>query len=207
MTHTTSAVQPPPGQRVAYLRVSSAGQNVARQREAVGAVDAEFIDHVSGSTRSDRTELARAMDYLRAGDTLIVASIDRLARSTRDLHHIVEEIQAKGAGVEFVKESLHFSPGGGTDPRDQLMLTVMGAIAAFERDLIRERQAEGIAAAKARGAYRGAPRAMTAEMVTEARRRIAAGETKAAVARDLKIGRATLYRYLRAHQADPAGRA
>ncbi|MGV3115337.1 recombinase family protein [Corynebacterium freneyi] len=201
MVSTTS----PPGQRVAYVRVSSAGQNIARQREMIGAVDAEFIDRVSGARRTDRTELARALAYVRAGDSLIVASIDRLARSTADLLSIIEEAQGKGVGVHFIKENLHFSPGA-TDPRDRLMLGIMGALAEFEREIIRERQAEGIAIAKAEGRYRGAPRVMNDAMIAEARRRIAAGETKAAVAADLGVSRMTLYRYLRAHQADPAGR-
>ncbi len=193
------------GQRVAYVRVSSADQNVDRQREAIGDVDREFIDRISGSSRTRREGLAACIAYLRDGDVLAVASIDRLARSTKDLLDIIEEVTGKGAGVEFLKEGMTFSPGA-RDPRDELMLTVMGAIAAFERAMIRERQAEGIAIAKAEGRYRGAPRAMTAEMVAEARRRIAAGETKASVARDMGVGRATLYRYLSAHQADPAGR-
>ena len=191
----------PPGQRVAYLRVSTTDQNLDRQREAVGTCDAEFSDHISGSSRAGRDGLAQALNYLRAGDVLVVSSIDRLARSVIDLHRIIEEVTEKGAGVELVKESLRFSAGR-TDPRDELMLNVMGAIAAFERATIRERQREGIELAKARGAYRGSPRAMTDAQVDEARRRIAAGETKAGVARDLKIGRATLYRYLAAHQAD-----
>lgn len=193
----TTPKTPAHGQRVSYLRVSTADQNLARQREAIGPVDREFIDKISGSSRANRAGLESAVAYLREGDTLVVASIDRLARSVIDLHRIIEEVTEKGAGVELVKESLRFSAGR-TDPRDELMLNVMGAIAAFERSMIRERQREGIELAKARGVYRGSPRAMTDAQVDEARRRIAAGETKASVARSMNVGRATLYRYLNA---------
>lgn len=187
----------PPGQRVSYIRVSSTDQNPARQREAVGRVDREFLDMISGRSTSGRTGLAEALTYLRAGDELVVASIDRLARSLYDLRQIVDKVVERGAAVHFVKEHMRFSPEA-VDPRDTLMFSMLGAFAEFERALIRERQADGIAVAKAKGKYRGAPRAMTAEMVTEARRRIAAGETKTAIARDMGVGRQTLYRYLRA---------
>ena len=190
-------VTTPPGQRVSYIRVSSTDQNPARQREAVGRVDREFLDMISGRSTSGRTGLAEALTYLRAGDELVVASIDRLARSLYDLRQIVDKVVERGATVHFVKEHMRFSPEA-VDPRDTLMFSMLGAFAEFERALIRERQADGIAVAKAKGKYRGAPRAMTAEMVTEARRRIAAGETKAAIARDMGVGRQTLYRYLRA---------
>lgn len=185
----------PSGQRVAYIRVSTADQNLDRQRETVGTVDREFADMASGKNRNDRPQFNEMMGYLRTGDTLVVSSIDRLARSVVDLFQIVEELQQRGVGVEFATENLRFSPGA-TDPRDELMLTLMGAFAQFERAIIRERQLEGIALAKAQGKYNGSPAAMTPEMVAQARQAIADGQPKAAVARELGVGRSTLYRYL-----------
>lgn len=191
------------GQRIAYVRVSTTDQNPARQMEAVGDVDRTFIDRVSGGSRAGREQLATAMDYARAGDVLVVASIDRLARSVLDLQQIVAELLDRDVAVEFVKEGLRFTPEGG-DPRDRLMLNMLASLAEFERALIRERQAEGIAIAKAAGRYRGRARVMDDAMVAEARRRIASGETKAGVARALGVGRATLYRYLAADVDDAA---
>lgn len=194
-TSPHATTRPAPSQRVSYLRVSTADQNVARQREAIGPVDREFIDKISGSSRANREGLESAMAYLREGDMLFVASIDRLARSVSDLVTLVDEITSKGAGITFVKEAMVLSPGA-HDPRDELLLGLLAVIAQFERALILERQREGIELAKARGVYRGSPRAMTDDMVAEARRRIAAGETKTAVARAMGIGRTTLYEYL-----------
>lgn len=98
--------QTTPGQRVAYLRVSSTDQNVARQREAIGAVDREFVDKISARSRDNRQGLSDCMDYLRSGDTLLVASIDRLARSLVDLKDLINQITDKGARVRFIKENL-----------------------------------------------------------------------------------------------------
>ncbi|MBA4504023.1 recombinase family protein, partial [Corynebacterium sanguinis] len=125
----------------------------------------------------------------------IVASIDRLARSLVDLRMIIDKITAKGASVHFVKESLTFSQDS-TDPRATLMLGILGSFAEFERAIIRERQSEGIALAKKAGKYKGRKRALTLEKVEEARRRADSGEAKVAIARDLGVSRATLYRAL-----------
>jgi DNA invertase Pin-like site-specific DNA recombinase len=185
----------PVGQRFSYIRVSSADQNLARQREMIGAVDKEFLDKLSARSRADRPGLERCIDYLRDHDELIVASIDRLARSLVDLRSIIDQITAKGASVHFVKENLTFSRDS-TDPRATLMLGILGSFAEFERAIIRERQAEGITLAKKAGKYKGRKRALTPEKVEEARRRAEAGESKVAIAKDLGISRATLYRAL-----------
>lgn len=194
--HTEPASSPVKGQRVSYVRVSSADQNLARQREMIGAVDREFVDEISARSRDDRPGLEDCIAYLRHDDTLHVASIDRLARSLVDLRGIIDQITAKGASVHFVKEHLTFSAES-TDPRATLMLGVLGSFAEFERSIIRERQAEGIALAKKAGKYKGRKRALTPAQVAEARRRAEAGETKVAIAQDLGIGRATLYRALK----------
>lgn len=188
-------VQAPKGQRFSYLRVSSTDQNLARQRAMIGAVDKEFIDELSARSRAHRPGLDNCIDYLRDHDELYVASIDRLARSLVDLRGIIDQITAKGASVHFLKENLTFSRDS-TDPRDTLMLSILGSFAEFERSIIRERQAEGIALAKKAGKYKGRKRAISPEDLEKARRRVAAGESKVAIAKDLGVGRATLYRAL-----------
>ena len=122
--------------------------------------------------------------------------MDRLARNLDDLRRLVRALTERGIRVEFVKEGLTFT--GEDAPMATLLLSVMGAFAEFERALIRERQREGVALAKQRGVYRGRKKALSEEAVAELRRRVAAGEKKAQVARDLGISRETLYQYLRA---------
>ncbi|MDV6300886.1 recombinase family protein [Dietzia maris] len=185
----------PRGQRVAYVRVSAADQNEARQLEAVGECDQVYIEKQSARSRADRVKLAECIRYLRDGDELVVASMDRLARSLVDLKQIVGEITAKGASVEFVHERATYAAGA-QDPRADLMLSLLGAFAEFERAIIRERQAEGIAIAKAKGKYKGRKRVLTAEQIDKARARIASGEGPSAIARELGVGRSTLYRAL-----------
>lgn len=122
------------------MRVSSADQNLARQREAIGDVDREFIDELSAHSRTARPSLEACIAYLRDGDTLKVTSIDRLARSLVDLRELIDDITGKEATGEFLNEGLTFSPGI-SDPRSTLLLGVLGSFAEFERALIRERQA------------------------------------------------------------------
>lgn len=196
------SVSHPVGQRFSYIRVSSTDQNLARQREMIGSVDKEFLDKLSARSRAGRPGLERCIDYLRDHDELIVASIDRLARSLVDLRSIIDKITTKGASVHFVKENLTFSAES-TDPRAMLMLGILGSFAEFERAIIRERQAEGIALAKKAGKYKGRKRALTPEQVEKARRRADAGEPKVAIARDLGVSRATLYRALSVAASPP----
>lgn len=183
------------GQRVGYLRVSSTDQNLARQREALGVLDREFVDELSARSRAQRPGLEECVAYLRTSDELVVASIDRLARSLVDLRAIIDRVTAKGASVHFLKEGLVFSATD-QDPRATLMLGILGSFAEFERSIIRERQAEGIALAKKAGRYTGRKRALSPEQVAHARRRVEAGETKTAIAQDLGVSRATLHRAL-----------
>ena len=137
---------------------------------------------------------------MREGDTVVVHSMDRLARNLDDLRRLVQKLVKRGIHIEFIKEHLTFT--GEDSPMATLMLSVMGAFAEFERSLIRERQREGIALAKQRGAYRGRKKSLPPERIAEARRRVAAGEAKARVARDLGISRETLYTYLAAAASD-----
>jgi DNA invertase Pin-like site-specific DNA recombinase len=182
-------------QTVAYVRVSSVDQNLARQLEAVGDVDRVFEEKVSGGSRADREALGECIRYVRDGDTVRVASMDRLARSLGDLRDIVDEITGKGASVEFVKEQQTYSRDT-DDAIGRLMLNLLGAFAEFERTLIRERQSEGIRIAKAAGKYKGRARKLTDGQIAEARRLVATGVPKTAVARGLGVDRTTLYRML-----------
>lgn len=189
------------GQRIGYVRVSSEDQNPDRQLEGI-TLDRTFIERASGKD-IERPQLQALMQYARDGDTVIVHSMDRLARNIDDLLRLVKDFTQQGTVVEFLNENLRFT--GQDSPMSQLMLTVLGAVAQFERDLIRERQREGIALAKQRGVYRGRNRKLSAEQVPELKRRAAAGESKAALAREYGISRETLYQYLR--QAKQAGSA
>ena len=134
------------GQRIGYIRVSSFDQNPERQLEQV-QVDKVFTDKASGKD-TQRPELDTLLSFVREGDTVVVHSMDRLARNLDDLRRLVQKLTKRGVRIEFVKESLTFT--GEDSPMANLMLSVMGAFAEFERALIRERQREGIALAKQR---------------------------------------------------------
>lgn len=186
----------PRGQTIGYARVSSNDQNLARQLEALGELDHLFTDKVPGGGRPSREGLTECIAYIRAGDTLRISSMDRLARSLTDLQQIVDEIVAKGATVYFIRENQTYAPEA-QDPLSRLMLQLLGAFAEFERNLIRERQAEGIRIAKAAGKYRGRARVLTPAQVDEAREMVASGIPKTTVAARLEVNRSTLYRALK----------
>ena len=181
------------GQRVGYIRVSSIDQNPQRQLEGI-ALDRVFTDKASARD-TNRPQLRELLRFVRDGDTIVVHSMDRLARNLEDLRNLVQRQTKRGVRVEFVKEGLSFS--GDDSPMAHLMLSVMGAFAEFERALLKERQREGIALAKKRGAYRGRKRILSTEQVIDLKTRIEAGEKKAKVAREMGISRETLYQYLR----------
>ena len=178
--------------KVGYVRVSTVDQNTVRQLDGVD-VERTFTDKASGKS-TDRPQLDAMIAFVRDGDTVIVHSMDRLARHLDDLRRLVRTLTGKGVRVEFVKESLTFT--GEDSPMANLLLSVMGAFAEFERALIRERQLEGIALAKARGAYKGRKPSLTAGQAEALRTRDAAGEAKAGLAREFGISRQTLYSYL-----------
>ncbi len=180
------------GQRVGYIRVSSVGQNPARQLDGV-EVDRVFTDTVSGKSAA-RPQLQAMLAYVRDGDTVIVHSMDRLARNLDDLRRLVRELTGRGVAAQFVNEQLTFTAED--SPMATLLLSVLGAFAEFERALIRERQLEGIALAKARGAYTGRKPSLTPGQAEALRARAAAGEAKAGLAREFGIIRQTLYSYL-----------
>ncbi len=183
------------GQVVGYIRVSTIAQNTERQLHGM-ELDAVFTDLVSGKSMAGRDELKRCIKYVRQGDTLVVHSFDRLARNLKDLRNIVDELLEKGVEIKFVKEGWTFKPGG-VDPTATLMLNMMGAIAEFERMLILERTKEGVAIAKAAGKFRGRKPVMNEEKLAEAKRLIESGIPKARVAKQFKIDRGSLYKYLK----------
>jgi DNA invertase Pin-like site-specific DNA recombinase len=153
-----------------------------------------FTEHASGKDTA-RPQLAVMLSFVRDGDTVIVHSMDRLARNLEDLRRVVRELTARGVAVQFVKEQLTFT--GEDTAMATLLLSAMGAFAEFERALIGERQREGIALAKQRGVYKGRRRSLNSEQVEAVRARAAAGESKAHLAREFGISRQTLYQYLR----------
>jgi DNA invertase Pin-like site-specific DNA recombinase len=180
------------GQRIGYVRVSTFDQNPDRQLEDI-QVDRVFTDKASGKDTT-RPQLQALLSFIREGDTLVVHSLDRLARNLDDLRGIVQGLTRRGVRIEFVKEGLTFT--GDDSPMAQLMLSVMGAFAEFERALLRERQREGIALAKQRGAYRGRRKTLSDEQVALLRQQVQAGKKKAQLAREFGISRQTLYEYL-----------
>lgn len=185
-------------QRIGYIRVSTLDQNESRQLSGV-QLDKAFTDKASGKD-TNRPQLQAAIEYVRDGDILIVHSMDRLARNVEDMLRLVRELNAKGVSVEFIKENMTFSANK-DDPRSVLMLTLLGAFAQFERALIKERQREGIAIAKAKGRYRGGQPKLDTAQTQKLYDRVSLGVPKAQVAREFGISRETLYQYLRANDS------
>ncbi|TVM17196.1 recombinase family protein [Oceanidesulfovibrio indonesiensis] len=177
------------GQHVGYVRVSTLTQHTDRQLDGVH-LDHLFEDKASAKD-TKRPELEACLEYLRHGDTLHVHSIDRLARNLSDLQEIVDDLTSRGISVQFHKENLTFT--GQDSSMQKLMFQMMGAFAEFERSLIRERQREGIAIAKAKGKYKGRKKALTKEQVEEIKARKDQGEPMAKLAREYGVSRTTLY--------------
>jgi DNA invertase Pin-like site-specific DNA recombinase len=181
------------GQRIGYIRVSTFDQNPERQLDNIG-VDRIFTDKASGKD-TKRPELDSLICFVRTGDTVVVHSMDLVARNLDDLRRIVQLLTQRGVRIEFVKEQLIFT--GEDSPMANLLLSIMGAFAEFERSLIKERQREGIALAKRRGVYRGRKKLLSDIEQMELIDRIQSGDKKAQVARDFGISRETVYKYLR----------
>ena len=178
---------------IGYARVSSISQSLDIQQEALANAGCEkvFAEKVSGRSTTDRDQLALALDFAREGDIFCVTRLCRLARSVGDLHRIVEKLTAKNVAFRCLNQS-----GVDTDTSSgRLMLSVLGAVSCFENDIRRERQMEGVAKAKLRGAYRGRPPSIRPEDVRELR---AQGIGASEIAKRLGIGRASVYRALAA---------
>jgi DNA invertase Pin-like site-specific DNA recombinase len=174
--------------KIGYTRVSTTDQTTDRQE--LGDIRI-FEDKASGKN-TDRPALKEMLAYVREGDEIVVFSIDRLARNLRDLEDIITEVNSKGASVTFLTERLTFS--GSDDAMSTLMLQMMGSFAQFERSMIRKRQAEGIALAKAKGEnspYKGRKASIDRSVITDM---INAGSSVTAIARALNISRQSVYR-------------
>ncbi len=179
---------------IAYIRVSTKEQHEDRQIEALDKALGKdeykaFTEKISGKNM-DRPELKKMLEYVREGDTIYVSELSRLGRSTADLWTIIKEIEKKGASFKSLKESFDTST-----PAGKLQLTMLAAVAEFERDIIRERQAEGIAIAKAKGVYKGRKKC-TIKDIEEVRRKRNMGVPVAVLARERHMSRTTMYRLL-----------
>jgi DNA invertase Pin-like site-specific DNA recombinase len=188
---TKKAARSSKGQRVGYIRVSTPDQRKDRQLDGI-ELDRRFVDRTSGKDIK-RPQLTALLGFIRDGDTVVCHSMDRLGRNLDDLRKLVFGMTERGVRVEFIKENLIFT--GEDSPMANLLLSVMGAIAEFERQLIRERQREGIALAKKRGVYKGRPATLNATVTASLLERLAAGEKPSELAREFKISRMTLHRY------------
>lgn len=178
---------------VGYARVSSNGQSLDIQNGALAKAGCEkvFAEKMSARSAKDRVELANALDFVREGDTLVVTRLDRLARSVGDLYRIIEQLTDKGVEFRCLQQS-DVVTGTSTG---KLMLAVLGAVAQFENDLRRERQAEGIAKAKAEGRYQGRKATIDPDAVKSLHEK---GLGPSAIAREMGIARASVYRALAA---------
>ncbi len=178
-----------------YARVSSADQNLDRQTSALNAsgVQSLITDKASGKNLN-RPGFEALKEKVQDGDTIVVVSMDRMSRSLQDLLNTVREFSEKGVTIRFLKENIEISSGN-VAPISKLLLGIMGAVAEFERNLIRERQAEGIKLAKQRGVYKGR-KPISKEALQLAFELVDAGIPKIEVAKSTGIARTTLYKYL-----------
>ena len=183
------------GQTVGYVRVSSVDQNTDRQTEQLKHCDKIFTDNVSGKD-VERPELQKMLEHIRESDVVEVCSIDRLARNNVDLQMLVKAMNAKGVTVKFLKEGLTFEHDE-SNPISNLMMTMLGAISEFERQLIRERQAEGIAIAKANGKYKGRKPKINKNQLEHINEQLESGISKAEISKTLGISRQTLHKYIK----------
>ncbi|UWP99463.1 recombinase family protein [Aliiroseovarius crassostreae] len=175
-------------QIIGYARVSSSGQSVAVQKEILEANGATTVktEKASGRSRADRHKLNEVLEWIEEGDTLMVTRMDRLARSVSDLHNIVGELNKKGAHLRVTEQDIDT-----TTPQGRLMFSMLGAIAEFENDLRKDRQAEGIAKAKAEGRFNGRPVTIDHEAIRRARDE---GMKPAQIAKEFGIARSSVYR-------------
>jgi len=174
-----------------YARVSTNGQDLSSQEAELLAAGCSkvFKEKVSGA-KTDRAELAKVIGRLEPGDVLVVTRLDRLARSTRDLLNVLAMVSERQAGFRSLKDSWADT----TTPHGRLMLTVLGGLAEFERELIRARTGEGRKRAKDRGVKFGRPSVLTANQRQEALQRLANGNAQADVARFYGVSQATISR-------------
>jgi DNA invertase Pin-like site-specific DNA recombinase len=186
------STEKPAGMTFGYARVSTLEQDEALQRDALdkAGVDRILVDKVSGATAS-RPALGGLLSQLRPGDAVVVWRLDRLGRSLRHLIELFELFEGKGVTVRSLSEQIDTSTPGG-----KLVFHIFGALAEFERDLIRERTHAGLAAARARGRVGGRPTVWTGEKLATAKAMRADGQDVSTIARVLNVSRASVYRAL-----------
>lgn len=183
------------GFHIAYIRVSSADQHLDRQKEKLAScrIDKWFEDHASGKN-TIRPGFQQMMEFCREGDHLYVASMDRLARNLKDLLETVQKLQRKKVALTFLKENITLSAEKESSPINKLLLSMMGAVAEFERALILERQKEGIEIAKKKGVYKGR-KPLSSTVIEQAQKKYRDGVPITRIAKDLGVGRSSLYRH------------
>lgn len=186
----------PKGQVIGYARVSSTDQKLDVQLDQLKALGADkvFAEKASGAD-AERVELAAMLDYVREGDTVVACKLDRIARSTQHLLTVVETLTAKGVALKVLNIDLDTST-----PTGKLMLTMLGAIATFEREMMLERQRDGIRIAKEAGRYKGR-KATAKAKAADVLRMVAEGMGKQAIADELGIGVASVYRIIKLQEA------
>jgi DNA invertase Pin-like site-specific DNA recombinase len=180
--------------KIGYRRVSTIDQNLDRQD--LGSIDKTFEEKLSAATAKDRPALQNMIEFARDGDEIICWSIDRMARDLRDLQTIIQTLLDKNVSITFMSENLKFSASS-TDPFAKLQLHLMGAFAEFERSIIKKRQAEGIAKAKQRGAYKGRKAAIDPNKIIELHQQ---GMGPSKIADEMCISRISVYRALKSSQ-------
>jgi len=188
------------GHALGYARVSTTAQDPSLQHDALtGAGCAKVWTDVASGAKDDRPELAKLLERLLPGDTLVVWRLDRLGRSLPHLLATITELEGRGVGFRSVTEAIDTTTPGG-----RLIFSIFGALAAFERDLVRDRTIAGLEAARARGRVGGRPTVMTPARITAARSLLAVpGATVTSVAKDLGVSRATLYRNVLSRREGP----
>jgi DNA invertase Pin-like site-specific DNA recombinase len=180
-----------PRAQIGYARVSSQSQDTAIQVEHLRAAGCVFVreEKVSGQSRDSRHELKVILDFIRPGDTLVVTKLDRLGRSTRDVLNIVHELEAKGAHLRVLEPDVRTDVAMG-----KMILTVLGMVSEMELRFIRERQREGIEAAKLRGVYKGRPQSLDRDTIVQMRRD---GIGPSEISKKLGCSRSAVYKLLR----------
>lgn len=183
---------------VGYVRVSSSWQNPEHQYAELRQAGVEnfYEDYMSGKS-TERPQYLDVTEFLRGGDTLVVLSLDRLARNLADLLNTVATLARKGVSVRFLTEHLDFDASKDASPTAKLMLSMVGAFAEFERSMIQSRQREGIELAKQRRVYKGRKRTVRDEQIEAVRKMVEMGVPLAAAARKQRLSRTTVYRYMK----------
>ena len=178
------------GKIIGYKRVSSIDQNESRQLIGI-ELDKVFIDKVSGKD-NNRPQLQEMLEYIREGDTILVHSLDRIGRNLAHIKQLIENINTQNVKIVFLTENLTFSSND-NNPMSELMLNMLGSFAQFERDMIKERQREGIAIAKKKGVYKGRKPKITKQQTETIKNLINQGKNKTQIAREFNISRQSVY--------------